>query len=62
MAMEEHWTATRAMNNFDELLERVITTRKPVVIDGQRRSAVLVSIEEWNVIQDDLRPRVPPVR
>jgi prevent-host-death family protein len=60
--MEEHWTATRAMNNFDELLERVITTRKPVVIDGQRRSAVLVSIEEWNVIQDDLRPRVPPVR
>lgn len=35
MAMEEHWTATRAMNNFDELLERVITTRKPVVIDGQ---------------------------
>ncbi|WP_414920478.1 type II toxin-antitoxin system prevent-host-death family antitoxin [Pseudomonas sp. IT-P218] len=62
MAMEEHWTATRAMNNFDELLERVIMTRKPVVIDGQRRSAVLVSIEEWNVIQDDLRPRVPPVR
>jgi PHD/YefM family antitoxin component YafN of YafNO toxin-antitoxin module len=50
------------MNNFDELLERVITTRKPVVIDGQRRSAVLVSIEEWNVIQDDLRPRVPPIR
>jgi prevent-host-death family protein len=62
MAMEEHWTATRAMNNFDELLERVIMTRKPVVINGQRRSAVLVSIEEWNVIQDDLRPRVPPVR
>lgn len=62
MAMEEHWTATGAMNNFDELLERVITTRKPVVIDGQRRSAVLVSIDEWNVIQDDLRPRVPPVR
>lgn len=62
MAMEEHWTATRAMNNFDELLERVITTRKPVVIDGQRRSAVLISIEEWNVIQDELRPRVPPIR
>ncbi|MNR41170.1 type II toxin-antitoxin system [compost metagenome] len=62
MAMEEHWTATRAMNNFDELLERVITTRKPIFINGQRRSAVLISIEEWNVIQDDLRPRVPPVR
>ena len=62
MATEEHWTATRAMNHFDELLEKVITTRKPVVIDGQRRSAVLISIEEWNAIQDELRPRVPPIR
>uniref|UniRef100_UPI0035CCF72C type II toxin-antitoxin system prevent-host-death family antitoxin n=1 Tax=Pseudomonas frederiksbergensis TaxID=104087 RepID=UPI0035CCF72C len=62
MAMEERWTASRATNNFDELLEKVITTRKPVFIDGQRRSAVLISIEEWNAIQDELRPRVPPVR
>lgn len=58
MAMEERWTATRATNNFDELLEKVITTRKPVFIDGQRRSAVLISIEEWNSLQDKLRPRV----
>lgn len=62
MAMEESWAATRATNNFDELLEKVITTRKPVFIDGQRRSAVLISIEEWNAIQDELRPRVTPVR
>lgn len=58
MAMEERWTSTRATNNFDELLEKVITTRKPVFIDGQRRSAVLISIEEWNSLQDKLRPRV----
>lgn len=58
MAMEEHWTATRAMNNFDELLERVITTRKPIFIDGEQKSAVLILIEEWNAIQDELRPRV----
>ena len=58
MAMEERWAATRAKSNFDELLEKVITTRKPIFIDGERRSAVLISIEEWNAIQDQLRPRV----
>jgi PHD/YefM family antitoxin component YafN of YafNO toxin-antitoxin module len=62
MAIEERWTATRATNNFDELLEKVFTTRKPVFIDGQRRSAVLISIGEWNSIQDELRPRATPVR
>ncbi|MBV4467227.1 hypothetical protein KVG95_28335 [Pseudomonas sp. SWRI79] len=41
------------------MLEKVITTRKPIFIDGERRSAVLISIEQWNAIQDKLRPRVP---
>lgn len=59
MAMEERWAATRASNNFDELLEKVITTRKPILIDRERRSAALISIEQWNAIQDKLRPRVP---
>ena len=59
MVAEEHWTATRATNNFDELLEKVITTRKPISIHGEQRSAVLISIEEWNAIQDELRPHVP---
>lgn len=58
MAMEERWAATRAKNNFDELLEKVITTRKPIFIDGGQKSAVLISIEEWNAIQDKLRLRV----
>ena len=58
MAMEERWAATRAKNNFDKLLEKVITTRKPIFIDGEQKSAVLISIEEWNAIQDELRPRV----
>jgi PHD/YefM family antitoxin component YafN of YafNO toxin-antitoxin module len=60
MAADERWTVARATRNFDELIEKVIMTRKPVFIDGQRRSAVLISIEEWNTIQDELRPRVPP--
>ena len=59
MAADERWTVSRATRNFDELLEKVIMMRKPVFIDGQRRSAVLISIEEWNTIQDELRPRVP---
>ncbi|MNC61578.1 MULTISPECIES: hypothetical protein [Pseudomonas fluorescens group] len=59
MAADERWTVARATRNFDELIEKVIMTRKPVFIDGQRRSAVLISIEEWNTIQDELRPRVP---
>lgn len=59
MAADEPWTVARATRNFDELLEKVIMTRKPVFIDGQRRSAVQISIEEWNAIQDELRPRVP---
>ena len=59
MAADERWTVARATRNFDELIEKVIMTRKPVFIDGQRRSAVLISIEEWNTIQDELRPRIP---
>ncbi|VVP38512.1 hypothetical protein PS893_04730 [Pseudomonas fluorescens] len=59
MAADDRWTVARATRNFDELIEKVIMTRKPVFIDGQRRSAVLISIEEWNTIQDELRPRVP---
>lgn len=57
MAADERWTATRTMSNFDRLLERVI--RKPIFIDGERRSAVLISVEEWKAIQHKLRPRDP---
>lgn len=58
MAAVERWRVVRATRNFDELLEKVILTRKPVFIDGQQRSAVLISVEEWNAVQDELRARV----
>ncbi|TWC22284.1 MULTISPECIES: hypothetical protein [unclassified Pseudomonas] len=58
MAADERWTVARATRNFDELLEKVIMMCKPVFIDGQQRSAVLISIEEWNAVQDELRARV----
>ena len=56
---EKRWKLTRATSNFDELLEKVITTRKPIFIDGERKTAVLISIEEWKFIQDKLRHHVP---
>ncbi|OXR28264.1 hypothetical protein PSUM_27520 [Pseudomonas umsongensis] len=55
---EERWSVAQAATHFDELLDQVITTRKPIFIDGERRSAVLISIEEWNAIQGELRLRV----
>ncbi|MGH8452462.1 type II toxin-antitoxin system Phd/YefM family antitoxin [Pseudomonas sp.] len=60
MADEERWTAAHAMTNFDDLLERVVTTCKPVFIVGERNSAVLISMEDWDSIQEKLRPRSPP--
>ena len=51
---DEEWTVTRAMNHFDELFEYVIACGKPVFIKGKRRTAVLVSMEEWKSIQDKL--------
>ncbi|KAB0508985.1 hypothetical protein F7R06_03645 [Pseudomonas moorei] len=55
MANEERWTAIRAAIHFDELLEHVITTREPVFIDGESKSAVLISIEEWISAQEKRR-------
>jgi prevent-host-death family protein len=55
---EERWSVAQAATHFDELLDQVITTRKPIFIDGERRSAVLISIKEWNAIQDELRLRI----
>lgn len=59
MPAEERWTTTQATNNFEELLEKVITTRKPIFIDGERNTAMLISVEEWSSIPDKLRRRVP---
>lgn len=55
MANEERWAVIRDAIHFDELLEHVITTRKPVSIGGESNSAVLISIEEWNSVQEKLR-------
>lgn len=58
----ERWSVVRAIAHFDELLEQLITTRKPVFIDGERGTAVLISMEEWESIQDKLIARAPSDR
>ena len=56
---DERWSVVRAIANFDELLDQVIATRKPVFVDGERGTAVFISMEEWKTIQDKLIARAP---
>ena len=56
---DERWSVVRAIAHFDELLDQVITTRKPVFVDGERRTAVFISMEEWLSIQAKLISRAP---
>ncbi len=56
---DERWSVVRAIAHFDELLDQVITTRKPVFVDGERGTAVFISMEEWLSIQDKLIARAP---
>ncbi|MNC81604.1 type II toxin-antitoxin system [compost metagenome] len=56
---DERWSVVRVIAHFDELLDQVITTRKPVFVEGERGIAVLISMEEWESIQDKLIARSP---
>lgn len=46
--------ASEARANFYRLLDEAAETHKPVRIAGKRNSAVLVSEEDWNAIQETL--------
>ena len=56
---DERWSVVRALAHFDELLDQVVTSRKPVFVEGERGTAVLISMEEWESIQDKLIARAP---
>jgi len=56
---DERWSVVRAIAHFDELLDQLITTHKPVFADGERGTAVFISLEEWESIQDKLIARAP---
>lgn len=56
---DERWSVARAIAHFDALLDQVVTTPKPVFIEGERRTAVLISMKEWDLIRNKLIARAP---
>jgi PHD/YefM family antitoxin component YafN of YafNO toxin-antitoxin module len=56
---EQRWSVVRATTHFDELLDQVIMTRKPVFIEGECWTAVLISMVEWESFQAKLMHRAP---
>ena len=47
-------TASEARANLYKLLDQTSETHQPVTISGKRNSAVLVSSEDWESIQETL--------
>ena len=45
---------TNARKNLYRLIDEVSETHTPITITGKERSAVLVSEEDWNAIQETL--------
>ena len=47
-------TASEARANLYRLIDETAESHKPIVISGKRGSAVLVSADDWNAIQETL--------
>mgnify|MGYP000374335193 FL=1 len=47
-------TASEARANLYRLIDEASESHEPVVISGKRSSAVLISAEDWNAIQETL--------
>ena len=47
-------TASEARANLYRLIDETSESHKPVVISGKRGSAVLVSAEDWDAMQETL--------
>lgn len=47
-------TASEARANLYRLIDETNASHQPVVISGKRNSAVLVSTEDWDAIQETL--------
>ncbi len=47
-------TASEARANLYRLIDQTAESHQPVAISGKRTSAVLVSSEDWNAIQETL--------
>jgi antitoxin YefM len=47
-------TATEARANLYRLIDQASDSHQPIVIAGKRSSAVLVSAEDWQAIQETM--------
>jgi prevent-host-death family protein len=47
-------TASEARANFYRLMDQTAQSHQPVIISGKRHSAVLLSAEDWESIQETL--------
>lgn len=47
-------TASEARANLYRLLDQASESHQPITISGKRNSAVLVSIDDWEAIQETL--------
>lgn len=47
-------TASEARANLYRLLDQAAESHQPIVIAGKRNSAVLISSEDWEAIQETL--------
>lgn len=47
-------TATEARANLYRLLDEASDSHEPITITGKRNSAVLISAEDWDAIQETL--------
>jgi antitoxin YefM len=47
-------TATEARANLYRLIDQAADSHQPIVIAGKRSSAVLVSAEDWQAIQETM--------
>lgn len=47
-------TATKARKELYKLLDEASSSHEPIQITGKRSNAVLISIEDWEAIQETL--------
>jgi prevent-host-death family protein len=48
------FTASEARANLYKLIDEAAESHEPIVISGKRSSAVLISADDWNAIQETL--------
>jgi antitoxin YefM len=47
-------SANEARDNLQRLIDQAAASHEPLLIAGERNSAVLVAVEDWDAIQETL--------